>query len=137
MDRPVVVRLVALAVTALVMVLTWPLNRETTTVELPDGEAAESADEDGGTVSGPEAEPEADDGDPGLDDADGSADPENGASSTGQPISDGSAQAFRNESGTYFSTLGAPEEALEWMRSSQILFNNPLPDDTPTVRIQM
>lgn len=52
-------------------------------------------------------------------------------SEVGAGGADGSAQSFTNGAGTYFSTLGAPDQVLRWMSSSQILFNQPLPPDTP------
>lgn len=41
--------------------------------------------------------------------------------------------AFVDENGTYISTYLAPDEALQWMESEQLIFNQPLPPDTPTV----
>lgn len=40
---------------------------------------------------------------------------------------------FVNDRGTYFSTLGAPPEMMGWIRSEELLWNQPLPDDTPKV----
>ena len=41
--------------------------------------------------------------------------------------------AFVNDKGTFFSTHAAPDEALAWMGSEDLIFNQPLPDETPVV----
>ena len=41
--------------------------------------------------------------------------------------------AFTNQSGTFYSTYGASPEALSWMQSTRLIFNQPLPTRTPTV----
>ncbi|MDH3681572.1 MAG: hypothetical protein OEV40_16670, partial [Acidimicrobiia bacterium] len=40
---------------------------------------------------------------------------------------------FTGANGSYYSTYGAPPEALPWMQSPTLLFNQPLPGSTPTV----
>jgi hypothetical protein len=40
---------------------------------------------------------------------------------------------FTNEKGTFYSTYGANPEALGWLQSTRLIFNQPLPDDTPSV----
>ncbi|MCP3992112.1 MAG: hypothetical protein GY724_23780 [Actinomycetia bacterium] len=126
MVQSVAKRLLALAVTAFALLFTWPSAEQTTSVEFPDSETAGQASGDESVIDGPENEG-------GVDGAENPDGPESGASSSRPSSSGGGAEAFRNESGTYFSTLGAPDDALAWMGSSQILFNRPLPQDTPTV----
>ena len=41
--------------------------------------------------------------------------------------------AFTNRNGTFYSTYGASPEALSWMQSTRLIFNQPLPPETPTV----
>jgi hypothetical protein len=41
--------------------------------------------------------------------------------------------SYRNAAGSYFSTYGAPPEAMTWTRSETLLFNQPLPADTPAL----
>ena len=40
---------------------------------------------------------------------------------------------YTNANGTHYSTYGARPEALAWMQSTRLIFNQPLPVDTPTV----
>ena len=40
--------------------------------------------------------------------------------------------AYVNDNGTYYSTFSAPAETMAWMGSPGLLFNQPLPADTPT-----
>lgn len=39
--------------------------------------------------------------------------------------------AFVNDRGSYFSTFSAPAETMAWTQSTGLLFNQPLPADTP------
>lgn len=51
----------------------------------------------------------------------------------GQGLTFQAGYPYVNENGTYYSTLGAPASVLRWEQSTKLLWNQPLPDDTPAV----
>jgi len=131
MIRSVAVKVLILAVLAVVVVLVWP--RATGTANEADRDTGGGAGGGEGSDAGGSGRSSSDDFD--GTGPDGATEQEGGV---GQTIPDsteatgtGLGDGHVNGNGSYFSTLGAPPSVMRWVQSDSLIFNQPLPVDTP------